>query len=243
MKISLSTLIFAASGRPSSPKCEAHDGLCWLCGADMQLGLVVSEWAGEGFNAYARAQRRADTESTHVCDACTFVSSRVSPVPGRPPKDGKKFGGNFRNYSHGAELLPNGEVDYVNASKAETPVLVSFLDRAGSRGPWALALATSGQKHVIPYAPVNAPGAAVVLLAFEDLIVRADKSTLSRLIAVMNEVRRASLCSAEAIASGTYHPKDLARAMPTVVAFEREYSRMRGGGVFEVAAFLTSKAP
>lgn len=207
----------------------------------MLRGTEVDRWAGEGFNAYARAALRHT--ATHVCEACVFVCSRLSPVPGRDAKEGKKMGGNFRNYSHAAVSLPDSQVHYVNASKAETSTLVTFLRESSSAGDWAMAIAVSGQKHVIPHAPMNRAGSSTVQIAFEDLVVRVGQSSLLALVSKANELRGKSGCSASAIATGEYHPKDLQRARVAIAKFEAEHGRRsRGGGVLELAAFLTSKA-
>lgn len=236
---SLSRMIFDHVGSPMQPNVEAHVGACWYCGGRSGRGLAVGRWAGEGFNAYARAQRRSDPTATHVCEACVFVCSRLSPVPGRPPKPGKKLGGNFRNYSHAAEQ--HGEaIRYVNATKSETAALVDFLRDAGSRGPWAMAVATSGQKHVIPHAPTNMPGQRAAQIAFEELVVHVDLDRLLGLVVVCNTLRRASGCGVDAIVTGIYHPMDLQRALMPVRAFEREHARLRGSGILELAAFLAS---
>jgi hypothetical protein len=216
-------------------------GSCWLCGASLTRGMLVSRWAGSGFNGYDRAKFRFTDDSTHVCEACVFTCSRISPVPGRPPKPGKKFGGNFRNYSHAAELRPDGSVDYLNTTKAETAAMVEWIRSAGEHGPWGVALAVSGQKHVIFRAPLNRPGQDMVQIAVEDLVVRCSRAALLGLIHAMNRLRATSGCGVDALLSGRYHAKDLARDLDGVRAFEAERGHERGDGRFEVAALLTSK--
>jgi hypothetical protein len=205
----------------------------------MSRGLEVKKWAGSGFNAYARAQRRSDPDSTHVCEPCVFVCSRLSPVPGRPPKKGKKLGGNFRNYSHAAARLADGSVRYLNATKADTAELLAFILEPGG-SPWAVAIATSGQKHVIPHAPLNGD-ADVTMIAFEDQVLRVSRRDMATLNTAMNALRASSGCSIDALTTGQYHPKDLSRDLAGVRAFEAAHGHHRGGGMFEIAAFLTSK--
>lgn len=205
----------------------------------MVRGIPVSAWAGSGFNAYARALRR-NIDATHVCEPCVFVCSRIAPVPGRPPKPGKKFGGNFRNYSHAAEDLGDA-VDYINATKAETAALVAWLARAGSRGPWGMAVAVSGQKHVVPTAPINAPDQDLCQIAVEDIVLRLSRHQLLELVETMNRLRASSGCGVEALTTGRYHPKDLQRDLAGIREFEAAHEHMRGGGVLELAALLTSK--
>lgn len=202
--------------------------------------MPIDAWAGSGFNGWARSQRRTDPHATHVCEPCLFVTSRISPVPGRPPKEGKKYGGNYRNYSHGAAVLPDGSIKYMNASKGEQAELLAFILEPGG-DPWSVAIAVSGQKHVIPYAAMNGPS-DICVVAFEEQVLRISRIALTQMTATMNALRASSGCSAEALATGQYHGKDLARDLEGIREFEREHGHLRGGGFFEVAAFLTSKA-
>lgn len=232
-------MIWEAAGSPAVDACRLVEGSCWYCGAEMTRGQDVRQWAGSGFNAYNRALRRSDTGATDICEACVSVCSRISPVPGRPPKPGKKYGGNYRNYSHGAARMGDGSVRYINTTKAETPAMVDFiLDPGGLE--WAVALATSGQKHVIPHAPTNGSGDTAII-AFEDLAIRFSRREFKVVNAEMNALRQSSGCSVAAITTGEYHPKDLSRDLDGVQAFERRRGSMRGGGVFEMCAFLTCK--
>lgn len=236
---SLSTLIWSAAASPVQATCSSFIGTCWFCGASMARGVLVSRWAGSGFNSYARAQHRADDSATHVCEACVFVCSRLSPVPGRPPKPGKKLGGNFRNYSHGAAVMPSGKVSYFNASKAESPSIVAFILEPRGQ-PWGLAVSLTGQKHVIPHAPMNRSG-SLCSVAFEDQVLRFARSDFRRIHGEMQALRVSSGCSSDAIISGIYHTRDLNRDLRGVEAFERVNAWMRGGGLFELASFLTWK--
>ena len=237
---SLSTLIYIAAGRPTvEAMVPSTSGPCWFCGAAMERGRAVVDWAGGGFNAYNRAKRRNEPSATHVCEACVFVCSRISPVPGRPAKPGKKFGGNYRNYSHGAALRDDGSVRYVSATKAESAELVEFM-LAPCGSPWGLAVATSGQKHVISHAPMNGDSDAC-LVAFEDLVIRFSRREFAGLLSVMNRLRTSSGCSADALATKIYHPRDLQRDLGGVEAFEREHGHRRGSGMFDLAAFLSTR--
>lgn len=245
LRDSLPRMIYDFVARPQQAGVEFMFGACWYCGGDPPTGrgIAIDRWAGDGFGGYARATRRSDPAATHVCEACVFVCSRLSPVPGRPAKEGKKMGGNFRNYSHAAARTSDG-VFYVNANKGETSLLVDFLRGAQQRGPWAMAVAETGQKHVVSTAPVNDPSSRTAAIAFEEQVVRVQTSDLVELVERMNALRGASGCSGDALATGTYHPRDLQRARVELERFENETGRrMRGSGVLELAAFLTSAPP
>lgn len=162
-----SAIIAELSGFGERDDCEPNDGLCWVCAGRMTRGQPVEKWSGSSFTGQNRVRC---PDATHVCEACVWVCSRIAPVPGRPAKPGKKFGGNFRNYSHlyerGWRSLPFGDDGsqargYVNASKGEKPLIRTFLSREHA-GEWFAAIADSGQKHVIPWAPLNGPGVSRV---------------------------------------------------------------------------------
>ena len=115
-----------------------------------------------------------------VCEACAYITSRTSPVIGRDAKEGKKFGGSFRNYSHLWD-----ERGYVNASKGEKPAIREFLAR-DHRAPWFAALADSGQKHVLPFSVLNGPGRGGVVLFDEVRVpIPADQSLVDECTALL----------------------------------------------------------
>lgn len=238
---SLATLIYIAALSPTQAGCEDYSGRCYYCGASSKRGVRVEAWAGDGFGGYARAAMRHDPSSTHVCEACVFVCSRLSPVPGRPAKEGKKLGGNFRNFSHFAELdVASGTVDYGNANKGEMATVVAWLRSVGRLGPWGLAVAVTGQKHVISTTPLNLPGQDACRIAFEEQVVACSRQALLDLVDDCNGLRERCGCSGDAIATGTYHAKDLERGLESIRSFEARNAARRGSGVLELAAFLTT---
>lgn len=147
--LSATQLLYACLGSPPVAGLSKVESSCWVCGAPLSEGVHWRDWSGTNFVGQNRVRAPA---SEHVCPACVYTCSRTSPVPGRPAKDGKKFGGNFRNYSH----LYNAGT-YFNASKAEKPAVLQFLQQTHA-GPWFAAITDSGQKHVLPWASVNPPG-------------------------------------------------------------------------------------
>lgn len=90
-------LAWIVHGSPSVDGCDAHHERCFVCVGTMERGVPVKKWMGSNYTDQNRA--RCIT-ATHVCEACVWAHSRTSHVLGRPPKEGKKFGGNLRNYSH-----------------------------------------------------------------------------------------------------------------------------------------------
>lgn len=169
--------------------------------------------------------------SRFTCEACAFVMSRTAAVSGRPPKDGKQFGGNFRNYSH---LWEAGA--YSNASKGEKHVVRSFIERAHS-GQWFAAIADSGQKHIIPWAPINGPGrSGRVMLDELQVDVPEDVSLISDMTAMLS-----GGATKDEIAIGSYRSATWATMGAAVAEFERAHQRLRGGAWFSLALWLAQR--
>lgn len=172
--------------------------------------------------------------SEYVCVPCVFVRSRVSPVHGREPKEGKAFGGNYRNYSHFVDADR-----YENASKGEKPRVVGWL-RGPKRGAWGCAIADSGQKHVLNYAPINPAGATRGRVRFEEQIVALpgadgwqildDLTALLTAGATKEDVQRGDYC----VRAWTLCP-DLIRA------FEAAHGRLRGAAWFSLVLWLAQR--
>lgn len=159
---SAAQVLYKHIGSPPVDKLVPAEGRCWVCGGELSQGKFWSDWAGANFVGQNRVKA---PESEYVCPACVYLCSRLSPVPGRPPKEGKKLGGNFRNYSHLFDQ--NG---YVNASKAEKRTVLAWL-RSGHTGSWFAAIADSGQKHLLPWAPINPDGTPRGVVLFEEQLV------------------------------------------------------------------------
>ena len=223
-----SQLLWPILAPPERDDCApVPDSPCWLCGAPWPRGQLVSKWSGASFTGQNRV--RCPT-STYVCEPCVQVCSRIAPVPGRPPKPGKKFGGNFRNYSH---LYEAG--DYVNASKGEKPAVLAFLRRTKS-GPWFGAIADSGQKHVLPWVPVN-PGRRGVVL-FDEMLVQVPESF--DLVDAMTSLLTAGATKDEII-RGDYRAQTWIRCRVEVSAFEAQHREERGGAWFGLALWLAQR--
>lgn len=223
-----SEIVWRAHGAPRVESCEEHDGRCWLCSGALVRGEPVESWAGNSFTSQNRVLYPA---GTHVCEACCFVCSRVSPVLGRPPKEGKTLGGNFRNYSHLADAL-----GYANASKGEKSAIREFLAR-DHRSPWFAAIADSGQKHVIPFTPMNGPGRAGSVLFDEQLVIVPDEQSL---VAEMMGLLTAG-ATKEELGSGDYGARAWQLCGELLAQFEARRGADRHGGWFSLALWLAQR--
>lgn len=76
---------------------------------------------------------------------------------------------------------------------------------------WACTVAVSGQKHLLPYAPVNAPGAARILVRFETCDIETEPAGIAALIGACAALRLAG-----------HGPDAIHAVTPTVPALTRE---------------------
>lgn len=208
---------------------------CRQCGAPITEGARREVWEGSN---YTNQNRSRCHEGTHICGPCVYVCGRLSPVPGRPPKAGKANGGNFRNYSHWLVETPAG-VEYGNASKGEKPAILAFL-RAPKVGPWGCGIADSGQKHVIPWVPINGPGLAGRVLFEETLVTLPSTPAGWTLVDAITAMLDAGVTKEE-LATGAYSTMTLMQLAPMVDAFEARWSGVRGGSWFDLALWLSQR--
>lgn len=205
---------------------------CWLCGGEAARGFRVDAWLGSSFTGFASARAPS---SEWVCEECVYVCGRLSPVPGRPPKEGKEHGGNWRNYTH---LYDDG--NYVNASKGEKHRIRAFL-RAPHRGVWFAAIADSGQKHVLPFTPVNPPGTRSGVVRFEELdIVLPPTAAGWKLLDDITELLTMGATKDE-LSTGRYTPRAWALCGDALLQFQETWGGLLSDGWYSLALWLAQR--
>lgn len=166
------------------------------------------------------------------------------PCPKCDGSGGAKFGGNFRNYSHlwesGWESPGFGDggraSGYINASKGEKPAIRAFLERDHG-GPWFAAIADSGQKHVLPFTPMNARGRAGYVL-FDERTIAIPRSLV--LVDALTEMLTSGITKDE-LDRGEYYVRTMRDSRPLVEAFEAKHGSARGSGWFTLALWLAQR--
>lgn len=212
------TILHTLHEAPPVPGSAEHDGRCWICADPMQRGVPVEKWQGANFTGQNRV--RLPT-ATHVCEACVWC------MAGRPPDT-------LRMYSH---LYEAGEpATYLRLNKGDKPAMREFLARRHG-GLWFAAIADSGQKHVIPWAPLNGPGRAGSVLLDEQLVNVPDDQSL---IDEMAELLTAGATKAE-ITSGDYAARAYQLASEQVITFERRNGGKRHSSWFTLAIWLAQR--
>jgi hypothetical protein len=217
---SASQLLHAREGSPVVAEC-ADVGIapCWVCGSPSSRAQPRAAWQGANFTGQSRV--RAPT-SEHVCEACVWA------MAGRPPDT-------LRMYSHLCEV--GGE--YLRLNKGDKPAMRAFLRRPHASA-WFAAVADSGQKHVVPWAPVNPPGARGRVL-FEETVVHLPGGPEGwRLLDDAAALLTAGATKAE-VEAGRYEARAWQLCGARLPAFERAHGGERSGPWFSLALFLAQR--
>lgn len=254
MLVSAPQLLHRYIGSPEADGCSSiKKQSCWVCaGADCDRGMDAATFCSGSMTDQNQCR---DPDGAIVCEACVYVRARSSPVPGRPAGPCSKCkgvnaesclkcegtgrnaaGGNFRNYSH---LFDEGvQEPYVNASKGEKPAILEWL-RIPKRGRWFAAIADSGQKHVLPYAPMNLPGGRGRVIFDETLVMLPDAAGW-RMVDDMAAVLTAG-GTKEEMADGHYGAGAWMRCRSDIQAFEQRWAAQRGGSFWALALWLAQR--
>ena len=212
-------MIYAIAGSKPVAGCEVHPSRCWVCGAESERTMDRLRWMGANFVGQNRVRCPS---SDRVCEAC------VSVMSGRPPDT-------MRMYSH----LVEGE-RWQKLNKGHKPAMREFL-----RGPhpkeWFAAIADSGQKHIIPWCPRNAPNQAGGAVLFEEQIVVLPKTHSGWMLIDHTSELLTVGATKEEVASGDYSARAWAIAGVELQAFEARYSGLRGGAWFGLAVWLAQR--
>lgn len=199
-------LVWELAGRPAAPSPGMFtDGaaVCAVCGRDVSASAVAARVLGGNFgdpSLYARP------DSTRVCGPCLWC------VSGRPPASLRMWSivaspGGRLPASHERAWLPASPGLCLTNRAATAPVADTLL--SPPPGQWLVSVATSGQKHVLPYARVNRGGGPFTV-RMETADVTADPGTWRTVLTAAARLRAAGH-GAELVREG--HPD--ARAVKT----------------------------
>lgn len=190
-----------------------------------------------------------DAGTCKVCDGTLRVVRIPAAGKGSRSKKGEECpkcegtgmqsaGSNFRNLCHLYESGWDGvqAPSYANASKGEKPLIRSFLEREHG-GEWFAAIGDTGQRHTLPWAPVNPRGRSGVVI-FEDVLLRVPRETV--LIGHATDLLTAGATKDE-IAAGEYGQNAWRACEESIRAFEREHAIERGSGWFSLALWLAQR--
>ncbi len=222
-------LLHRLAKSPAQDGCADVDATaCWLCGCETTRGMPVSRWQGSNFTDQNKARRQ---DSELVCEACCWACAWNVP-PGFPPPEPGKKGLNLRLFSHLYD-----DRGYLALNKAKKPEILRWL-REPKQGRWFAAIADTGQKHLLPWTPLNPAGSAAGVVRFEERTVRLGDFAI---VDSMTRMLSGGVTKAE-IATGDYSVRTWREFEPaTVRAFESMHARIRGTAWFELALWLSQR--
>jgi len=231
-----SQLLHAHAGSPQAKESAPlpPGEVCWLCAGEATRGMPVEEWQGANFTGQNRVRAPS---ARFVCEPCVWVTGRFSGVIDRPAKPGKQPP-RPSNVSHLYEETPTG-VWYASASKGEKPRVLEFLKRP-KPGLWFAAIAESGQKHVLPWTPVNPPGTPRGRVLFEELVVSLPGPEGWVLVDEMAALLTAGATKDE-LGRGEYSPATWIRCGELLADFEARRGAERHGAFWRLALFLAQR--
>ena len=219
--MSASQMLYRHLGSPAVPGCgPCEPQPCWVCGAPTAVGIHREDWMGANFVGQNRVRSQ---QSTYVCPACIHCMS------------GRGLSG-MRLTSH---LYEDG-VEYLKPNKADKPAMRRFLRRQHTR-PWFASVSDSGQKHLLPWTPVNPPGIRRPVVLFEELLVTLPAGDPGwKLVDDMTRLLTDG-ASKETIESGDYNGYAWQRCEAQLRAFEEEWGSKRSSPWFSLALWLAQR--
>jgi len=231
--LSASQILHEHAGSPSFDGASSlPDGSrCWLCGAPAARGLESSRWQGANFTDQNKGRGLG---SEHICEACAWACS-WTPPPGYPPQEPGKKGVNLRLFSHFWN-----EGSYLYLKKDEKQRMLRWLV-AEHEGRWFAAIADSGQKHTLPWTPVNyCTPACRGLVWFEERVVQLPGRTGFAMVFDIAKLMARGVTKTEIETAG-YAPKTIRSCVLALLEFENKWGSQRGGAWFSLAIWLAQK--
>lgn len=202
---------------------------CRVCGALTSRGAPYDRWQGSNFTDQNKLRFIAGTV---VCEPCIWAHAWNPPPDQPPPAPGKK-GLNLRLFSH---LFDDD--GYRSLNKADKPAIRDWLC-APKSPPWWCAIADTGQKHVVPWTPVNLhPRLGVIRFEESDVTIDCDalRSHIDTVIALLT----AGATKAE-IEAGRYRPTTWQRCAAIIRGHEERYAAERGGDLARLVVWLAQR--
>jgi len=228
-------IVHAIAGAPAFDGCSDMETptRCWICGLESTRAMPARRWMGAKFTDQNKCRWPG---ATHVCEACAWACSWVAPPGFYGPDNPKpKRGVNLRLFSH---LYDAGK--YIYANKANKPLILSWL-RAPKAGPWFAAIADTGQKHVLPWTPMNLSGGLGGTALFEESLVSLPSTDDGWRVADDCAALLAAGATKAEVLAGDYRAETWLRCKDRVRRFEAAYSRLRGGAWFRLVVWLSQR--
>ena len=188
---------------------------CDMCaGTGLQPSL-------EAFKQRKTGKRGPQRQEGEICEKCDGTKTKES-------------GGRYSNFSHFID-----GTRYESASKGEKPKILGWL-RGPKAAPWGCVIADSGQKHLLPYMPLN-PSAKRGRIMFE--LAEVSLPTGDDGWRIVDDAcdLLTSGATKEEMLSGQYTARAYQLCREKVESFERAYGSLRGGSWFALVLWLSQR--
>jgi len=214
-----SQAVYRIGKRSPHPECkDVPEFPCWVCGYKSTRGMFRWKWSGQLFTGQNKARCPI---SDYVCEACAVVMS------GKPPDTERMF-------SHFVE----GD-SWLRINKGKKPAMREFLRRSKTL-PWFAAMTDAGQKHVIPWSPMNMPGEPGVIL-FEEQLVHLPDEAGWELVDQIADMLTDGATKEEALPGQWGSRAYSLLGRERIEVFEERWGGERGGSWFELAVWLAQR--
>lgn len=197
-------LAWDAAGQPEHPKSRDVQAGCVVCGTVHERTLRARDALGKNYDILTAIRPDLST----VCEPCAWA------LAGKPPQTLRMWS----IVTTASTILPasdpkapypsDGRLHLCNRS--DQSVIISTLTSPPG-DVWACSIAQSGQKHLLPYTPVNPPNAVQVLVRFEACTIATTPSQAGALIGACAALRLAG-----------HSPDSIHAVTPTVPALTRD---------------------
>lgn len=216
---SSSQILHAIMGGKAAPGSEDREPFnCWVCGSRATRGQERWKWAGSNYTGQSKAKC---PPSAYVCESCVVV------MAGRPPDT-------ERMYSHFVEGS-----SWLRVNKGQKPAMREFLRRP-KKDLWFAAIADSGQKHIVPWAPINTPGVRGYALFEEALVELPDAAGWAMVDDISNMLTGGA--TKDELLPGAWSARAYSVLGPErIEAFEEQWGSKRGGSWFDLAVWLAQR--
>jgi hypothetical protein len=175
-------MAWAAAGQPAHPKAAGPAAGCVVCGTGHHRTLRAKDALGANFDILTATRPDLST----VCEPCAWALAGKPPLTLRmwsilttestplPPSDVK------------APYPSDGRLHLCNR-RDQSAIITALTSPPPSM--WACSVAVSGQKHLLPYTPVNTPSADTILVRFEACTVETTPGEIAALIGAVASLR------------------------------------------------------
>jgi len=242
-------ILHAIAGSPHLAECEDVPDACVICAVHWPRTVRYEKWQGANFTDQNRL--RGHGLSNRVCEPCAWVHMWVPP-PGwvhDPEAAARKLAAKEAaakaagKEPTGIDRPPNLRLfwhcwdarGYVFGTKGEKPRLREWL-LSPKAGAWFCAIGDSGQKHVLPWTPLNAD-ARGRRVRFEELDVEIGDASL---VDTFSAALTAGVTKEE-IESARYSPRSWSIAESHVRRLIALGRSLHGGGWWSLALWLAQR--